>query len=271
MIKNILQKIRLISNARKEPYFLFYKVLGFYPDNIAYYQLAVRHKSVSIPTESGHFLSNERLEFLGDAVLNSVVTDILYHRYEHQREGFLTNTRSKIVKRDSLNQLAVNIGLHKLMKVTKYVNTHTNNNIYGNALEALLGAIYLDFGYKQCRKFVEKQLFAPYIDLDKIANAEVNFKSKLIEWCQKNHYSAEFVLIDETLSKSNKHIFTSELLVDNVKICEATGFSKKDSQQNASRKADLLLQSNPNSIFDLLRDAAKPNPAQNTLPEELEA
>ena len=155
MIKTILRKIRLLSNARKEPYFLFYKVLGFYPDKIAYYQLAVRHKSVSIPTDSGHNLSNERLEFLGDAVLNSVVTDILYRRYEDEREGFLTNTRSKIVKRDSLNKLAVEIGLDKLVIVTKYVNTHTNNNIYGNALEALMGAIYLDYGYKQCKRFVE--------------------------------------------------------------------------------------------------------------------
>ena len=100
MFKHFILKIRLISNARKEPYFLFKQVLGFYPNRIEYYQLAVRHKSVSIPTEKGHNLSNERLEFLGDAVLNSVVTDILYHRYENEQEGFLTNTRSKIVKRD---------------------------------------------------------------------------------------------------------------------------------------------------------------------------
>lgn len=257
MIKNILRKIRLISNARKEPYFLFHNVLGFYPDKIAYYQLAVRHKSVSIPTEGGHLLSNERLEFLGDAVLNSVVTDILYRRYEHQREGFLTNTRSKIVKRDSLNLLAVNIGLDKLMKVTKYVNTHTNNNIYGNALEALIGAIYLDYGYKKCHKFVEKQLFESYIDLDKIANDEVNFKSKLIEWCQKNHLEVEFILTQETLSKPNKHVFTSGLFIGGVKICESKGSSKKDSQQNASREADKLLQSNPNAIFEMISVASQ--------------
>lgn len=270
MIKNILRKIRLISNARKEPYFLFHNVLGFYPDKIAYYQLAVRHKSVSITTEGGHLLSNERLEFLGDAVLNSVVTDILYRRYEHQREGFLTNTRSKIVKRDSLNLLAVNIGLDKLMKVTKYVNTHTNNNIYGNALEALIGAIYLDFGYKQCHKFVEKQLFEPYIDLDKLANDEVNFKSKLIEWCQKNHLDVEFILTQETLSKPNKHIFTSGLLINGVKICESEGSSKKDSQQNASRVADALMQSNPNAIFDLLNDAARSAELSSLSAEPLE-
>ena len=251
MIKTILRKIRLLSNARKEPYFLFKKVLGFYPDKIDYYQLAVRHKSVSILTEDGHNLSNERLEFLGDAVLNSVVTDILYHRYENQREGFLTNTRSKIVKRDSLNQLAVEIGLDKLVKVTKYVNTHTNNNIYGNALEALMGAIYLDYGYKQCKKFVEQRLIRTFIDLDMVAENEVNFKSKLIEWCQKNRLEPEFILIDELLSKSNKHLFQIQLVINGKTICEASGASKKESQQNASRTAFELIKSNPDFLKEI--------------------
>lgn len=251
MIKNILLKIRLLSKARKEPYLLFYNVLGFYPNKIEYYQLAVRHKSVSTPTENGHNLSNERLEFLGDAVLNSVVTDILYRRYEVEREGFLTNTRSKIVKRDSLNQLAVEIGLDKLVKVTKYVNTHTNNNIYGNALEALLGAIYLDYGYKQCKKFVEHRLFKSFVNLDKVTENEVNFKSKLIEWCQKNRLEAEFILISETLNRSNKHVFLSGLSIQGKTICEASGASKKESQQNASRIAYERIQSNPNFLKDL--------------------
>jgi len=251
VIKNILRKIRLISNARKEPYFLFYKVLGFYPDKIEYYQLAVRHKSVSIPTEHGHNLSNERLEFLGDAVLNSVVTDILYRRYENQREGFLTNTRSKIVNRDSLNQLAVEIGLDKLVKVTKYVNTHTNNNIYGNALEALMGAIYLDYGYKKCKLFVEKRLIRSFSELDKVAENEVNFKSKLIEWCQKNRVEPEFLLVSETLSNSNKHIFETSLVINDKTICQATGASKKESQQNASRIAFQLIVSNPDFLKEL--------------------
>jgi len=251
VIKNILRKIRLLSNARKEPYFLFYKVLGFYPDRIEYYQLAVRHKSLSIPTENGHQLSNERLEFLGDAVLNSVVTDILYRHYENQREGFLTNTRSKIVKRDSLNQLALEIGLDKLVMVTKYVNTHTNNNIYGNALEALMGAIYLDYGYKQCKKFVEQRLFRTFINLDKVAEKEVNFKSKLIEWCQKNRLEPEFVLVSETVGNSNKHVFKSALTILGKTICEANGSSKKESQQNASRIAFELIQSNPDYLQKL--------------------
>jgi len=257
VIKYILRKIRLVSNARKEPYFLFYKVLGFYPDKIEYYQLAVRHKSVSIPTENGHLLSNERLEFLGDAVLNSVVTDILYRRYENQREGFLTNTRSKIVKRDSLNQLAVEIGLDKLVKVTKYVDAHTNNNIYGNALEALMGAIYLDYGYKQCKLFVEKRLISNFVNLDQVAENEVNFKSKLIEWCQKNRLQSEFVLLGEILSKSNKHEFLSQLSIQGQTICEASGANKKESQQNASRIAYQMIQSNPNFLQEIIKENEK--------------
>jgi len=251
VIKTIYRQIRLFSNARKEPYLLFYKVLGFYPDKIEYYQLAVRHKSVSILTEDGISLSNERLEFLGDAVLNSVVTDILYRRYEDQREGFLTNTRSKIVKRDSLNQLALEIGLDKLIIVTRYVNTHTNNNIYGNALEAIMGAIYLDQGYKQCKKFVEQRLFSTFVNLDKVAANEVNFKSILIEWCQKNHLMSEFVLLNETMSGSNKHLFQSRLTIQGKTICEASGASKKESQQNASCIACQQIRSNPNFLEKL--------------------
>ena len=253
MIKNLTRKIRLLSNARKEPYFLFQQVLGFYPDKIEYYQLAVRHKSVSIPTENGHNLSNERLEFLGDAVLNSVVADILYHRFEHEREGFLTNTRSKIVKRDSLNHLAVEIGLDKLVKVTKYVNANTNNNIYGNALEALMGAIYLDFGYKQCKKFIENRLFSTFIDLDEITGNEVNFKSVLIEWCQKNRVEPEFILIQDKLQNANKHEFLTRLDINNKTVCEATGSSKKESQQNVSRIACQLISSNAGFLQELIQ------------------
>jgi len=254
VIKNILRKIRLLSNARKEPYFLFYKVLGFYPDKIDYYQLAVRHKSVSILTDDGHSLSNERLEFLGDAVLNSVVTDILYRRYEDQREGFLTNTRSKIVKRDSLNQLALEIGLDKLVKVTKYVNAHTNNNIYGNALEALMGAIYLDYGYKKCKQFVEQRLIRTFVNLDKIAENEVNFKSKLIEWCQKHKLESEFVLVDDVLSKSNKHVFRTRLVIHGKTIGEASGASKKESQQLVSQIAYQQILSNTEFLIELLQE-----------------
>jgi ribonuclease III len=252
VIKHFIRSLRLFSASRKEPYLLFYKVLGFYPDKIEYYQLAVRHRSVSVPTDNGHLLSNERLEFLGDAVLNSVVTDILYRRYENQREGFLTNTRSKIVKRDSLNQLALEIGLDKLMQASRHVNTHTNNNIYGNALEALLGAIYLDYGYKKCKKFVEYRLLKKFVDIDKVAQGEVNFKSKIIEWSQKMRFQLEFVLVNEEFNGSNKHIFHTQLLLEGRVLCEASGSSKKESQQNVSFIALEKINSNPQFLSEFL-------------------
>jgi len=253
VIKLLTKKIRLLSNARKEPYLLFYNILGFYPDSIEYYQLAVRHRSASVPDENGLPLSNERLEFLGDAVLNSVITDILYRKYTNQSEGFLTNTRSKIVKRESLNRLAFEIGLDKLMLTSKQVNTSTNNNnIYGNALEALMGAIYLDYGYRKCKIFVESRLLNKFIDIDKLAQGEVNFKSKIIEWSQKNRIPVEFTLVNEELQSANKHIFHTQLSIDGKVISESTGASKKESQQNASYLALKLIESNPQFLQDIL-------------------
>jgi ribonuclease-3 len=252
VIKYLIRRLRLFSKSRKEPYLLFQKILGFLPDNIEYYQLAVRHRSVAVRTDDGNLLSNERLEFLGDAVLNSVVTDILYRRYENEQEGFLTNTRSKIVKRDSLNLLARELGLDKIMLISKHVNFTSNNNVYGNALEALLGAIYLDYGYKRCKKFVEGRLLRNYIDIDKIAGDEVNFKSRIIEWSQKHRLPLEFVLVDEKLDSGNKHIFCTRLTISGLTVCEATGASKKESHQNVSYKALQIIESDPHFVQEMV-------------------
>jgi ribonuclease-3 len=219
--------------------------LGFYPDNIAFYQLAVRHRSMTPPTNHGHVLSNERLEFLGDAVLNSVVTDILFNRFESQREGFLTNTRSKIVKREFLNQLAKEIGLDKLVVKSRNMGNSINGNIYGNAFEALIGAIYLDYGYKKCKRFVEKRLFRSFVDLEKIVDDETNYKSRIIELCQKNHLPYEFILLNDTQKNANNHIFQVRLVIGVHIECEATGNSKKEAHQNASLKAFQLINENP--------------------------
>ncbi len=245
MIKTVILKFRLFSKSRKEPYLLFQKVLGFYPYKIEYYQLAMLHRSASVPTDNGIMLSNERLEFLGDAVLNSVVTDILYRRYEHQREGFLTNTRSKIVKRESLNRLALEIGLDKLMLAGKNVNKTGNTNMLGNALEALLGAIYLDYGYKKCKSFVENRLLKNFIDIDKLVLDEVNFKSQLIEWCQKHRFTIEFQLLGEEMSSANNHLFHTQIIINENVICDATGRSKKESHQQAAMKALEIIENHP--------------------------
>ncbi len=219
---------------RKESYLQLYRILGFYPDTIAYYQLALRHRSSTPHTATGRRLSNERLEFLGDAVLNSVVTDILFNHYTHQQEGFLTNTRSKVVSRDFLNKLAVEMGLDKLVVTSSTLDNSQHRNIYGNAFEALMGAIYLDYGYKKCKRFVQKRIFSRLVNLDRVATNEQNYKSRIIELCQKKRLSYEFELVEDRLETPNRHLFTTRLVVDGKVIAEATGRSKKSSQQQAA-------------------------------------
>ena len=246
--------MRFLSRKnRREPYLSFYRLLGFYPKNIEYYRLAVRHRSV-LYVKNRHVLSNERLEFLGDAVLNVIVSEILYNRYPNAKEGFLTDTRSKIVKRDSLNQLAVSTGLNKLVVSTKNANRHTNTNIYGNAMEALIGAVFLDCGYRKCKQFVEKRLFGYFIDLDKITENEVNFKSRLIEWCQKRHLQMQFVLLEDISEKNNNHTFTSALEIDGNHICEGFGSSKKRSEQHAARIALKMIDEGKLSVEEVEED-----------------
>ena len=247
MIKVILRKIRLISNAKKEPYLLFRNILGFFPDNIEYYQLAIRHKSIPMKAKKGEkTISNERLEFLGDAILNSVISDILYKRFPEANEGYLTNIRSKIVSRHSLNKIAKDIGLVKAVIASRYASQNSNANIFGNALEALFGAIYLDLGYRKCKYFVEERIFnGGILDWNEIIESEINFKSKLLEWCQRKYLSLEFVLLDETVEK-NKHTFHTAITMQGLKICEAIGKSKKESQQKASKIALKIINNEPN-------------------------
>lgn len=257
MIKNITRRIRLFLNSKKEPYLFFYHILGFYPDNVAYYELALRHKSAPVHTADGRGLSNERLEFLGDAVLNSVVTDLIYHRFEDRREGFLTNLRAKIVSRESLNRVAIKIGLDKMVIASKYVNQHANDDIYGNALEALMGAIYLDYGYRRCKSFVENCLFGYFLDWDEIVEQEINFKSKVFEWCHKNGLEPEYVLLSEKV-ESNRHTFYTSLKIQDQVVAEAAGKSKKESQQEASRIAYEKIQSDPDFAAKLKGETDKP-------------
>lgn len=254
MLKFILRQIRLLSHVRKESYLQLYRILGFYPDKIAYYQLALRHRSSTPHSDKGYMLSNERLEFLGDAVLNSVVTDILFSHYTHQQEGFLTNTRSKVVSREFLNRLAVDIGLDKLVVTSRNMSRNINRNIYGNAFEALMGAIYLDYGYKQCKRFVEKRIFLRYVDLDSVATDERNYKSRIIELCQKHHLPYEFELMEELIEDSNKHLFTTRLLIAGQVIAQAQGASKKLSQQRASNNAYKRLMSDIDFFNELKKD-----------------
>lgn len=264
MLRNQIDKIRLLFRKDKESYFCFYKILGFYPRNIQLYQQALLHKSTSIRSEKGRPLNNERLEFLGDAILDAIVGDIVYKHFEGRREGFLTNTRSKIVQRETLNKLAVKIGLDKLVKYSTRSSSH-NSYMYGNAFEAFIGAIYLDQGYERCKRFMEEKIFKNYIDLDKMSRKEVNFKSKLIEWSQKSKVEVSFELIEQFLDEDYNPMFHTEIRIEGISAGKGTGYSKKESQQNAAQAA--LKKIKNDASFKEQIEATK---AQNHLPENTE-
>ena len=254
MFSNILDEIRLLFRKDKESYLCFYKILGFYPRNIEIYQQALLHKSSSVKAK-GRLLNNERLEFLGDAILDAVVADIVYKRFEGKREGFLTNTRSKIVQRETLNQIAVKIGLDKLIKYTTRQSSH-NSYMCGNAFEALVGAIYLDRGYATCKFFMEERIIKTYLNLEKLSRKEVNFKSKLIEWGQKNKFLIEFNLLEQTVDEQQNPVFETQVVVEQVPAGQGKGYSKKESQQEAAHETLNKIKNDPQFIDAIFAEKA---------------
>ena len=267
MFSNITDKIRLLFRKDKEPYLCFYKMLGFYPRNIEIYQQALLHKSSSIKAGKGRLLNNERLEFLGDAILDAIVADIVYKKFEGKREGFLTNTRSKIVQRETLNRVAVEIGLDKLIKYTTRQSSH-NSYMCGNAFEALIGAIYLDRGYRACKKFMEERIINQYLNLEKISRKEVNFKSKLIEWSQKNKFCVEFNLIEQSLDSDQNPIFETQITVENIPAGTGTGYSRKEAQQEAAHATLTKIKGDPQFIDAIFAAKAEREKAAETAESE---
>lgn len=247
--------IRLFFRKEKEPFSLLKDILGFYPHNIDIYQTALQHKSYTDPKYSGTRESNERLEFLGDAVLESVVSDIIYKRFPEKQEGYLTNLRSKLVKRDTLNGLAAKMGVDKLVRHTGRVTSAHNSYMNGNAFEALIGAIYLDRGYKYCMMFVNDRILGQHIDLEQLADSEQNFKSLMIEWCQKYQFDIQFSMLEEKI-RNGIPTFQAAVVVEDVTLGVGTGFSKKESHQNAARKA-LDKVRNDNALVNKLVDAKR--------------
>lgn len=266
MLDNQINKIRLLFCKDRESYFRFYKILGFYPRNIHLYEQALLHKSTAVRSDEGRLLNNERLEFLGDAILDAIVADIVYEHFNGKREGFLTNTRSKIVQRETLNKLAVEIGLDKLIKYSTRSSSH-NSYMYGNAFEAFIGAIYLDQGYDRCKLFLEKRIIGPFIDLDKLSRKEVNFKSKLIEWSQKNKMEVSFELIEQFLDKESNPVFQTEVRIEGIPAGTGSGYSKKESQQNAAQMAIKKIKGSP----ELIESIAEAKRQSTEVQQEAEA
>lgn len=211
---------------------LLYSILGYVPRDIKLYEMAMTHSSTSGVQKLS---CNERLEFLGDAVISSVTADYLYSNFSREREGFLTKSRSNLVCRERLNELALQIGLDKYVNACGLAHQH-NNYIYGNALEALVGAIYVDKGYKQCRRFLLDRVFTRIDNLESVVKSDKNYKSRLIEWGQKKHLDVEFRIVSEELRKEGVY-FVSEAVVDGNVCGVGDGFSKRESQQKAARQA----------------------------------
>ena len=234
MLSNLIDRIKLPFRKDKELYLSLRQIIGFYPHDISYYKLALMHKSMYKRNAKGKPVNNERLEFLGDAVLDAAVGDIVYRHFPGKREGFLTNTRSKLVQRDTLNRLAQEMGINQLILSSGRSQSH-NSYMGGNAFEALVGAIYLDRGYDACMEFMRKRILAQMINIDKVAYKEVNFKSKLIEWSQKNRVRIDFKSVLEEKDKTGSPVFIYRVMLEGVEGCEGKGYSKKESQQLASK------------------------------------
>lgn len=213
-------------------------IVGAAPSNLDLYKLAVRHSSISKD-------SNERLEFLGDAILGSIVAEFLFKKFPFKDEGFLTEIRSRIVKRDSLNTLAIKIGLDKIVKYNKNSRKGPNSHrsIYGNALEAFIGAIYLDKGYKASTKFVVHQLIGPFVDIEELIANNSNFKSILIEWSQKHGHDLNFKIVKEE-GENHSKTFTAEVIVNSESIGQGAGASKKKAEQAAAEMSCEFLKIN---------------------------
>lgn len=250
MLRDILIRVKLLFSKDKELYKFCKSLLGFYPRDISLYKTAFAHRSHTVTVGKGRRVNNERLEFLGDSILDSIVAHLLYERYPRAREGFLTSTRSKIVKRESLNALGEKLRLRQVVQWQQTHNTH-NNYVLGNAVEALIGAVYLDQGYRRCFRFVKERLIRPYFNLRKLTHTESNFKSHVIEWCQKYHVSQEFRTTCIQSEGGSEPTFTTTVLIAGTEVGTGTGYTKKESHQQASKAAIKALEANE-SLRDML-------------------
>lgn len=218
-----------------------HNIFGFYPKNIALYQVAFTHKSMAMETVGNYHVSNERMEYLGDAVLSIVVADYLFHTYPTQAEGFLTQMRSRIVSRVSLNKLSQKLGFEDYIKhASDMGNSLSFKSVGGNAFEALMGAIYLDRGFDFTKKIIIDRIIRVHIDLDQLQQTDVNFKSKLLEWSQKKKKNTVFKLLEE-IGEGHKKQYHVQVIIDNQPYADAIDRSIRGAEQLAAEKTCNIL------------------------------
>ena len=204
-------------------------IIGIKPTNILIYTTALSHRSVKESAEE----NNERLEYLGDAILSAIVADYLFKRYPYKGEGFLTEMRSKMVNRQQLNDIAIKMGFKKIALFNKFDNALKNSQIFGNTLEAIIGAVYIDKGYKKTHSWVLKQIIIPHMFVDDLELIDINLKNKLIGWASKNNKVLTFDLQEEKLEGSRR-VFVINTVLDGEVLSEGKGFNKKDASQAAA-------------------------------------
>lgn len=244
MIRQMIQSIRLYLNRNGKFYGLSISEIGFVPNNKGLYRLALLHKSASKMTANGVVLNYERLEFLGDAVLGAIVAELLYKFFPNKDEGFLTRVRSKVVSRESLNELAINIGLNKVVVAKSDISR--NKHIYGDVFEAFIGAMFLDQGFVNTKRFIEKFIFPNFFNIKDLVSIDTNYKSRLIEWGQKNKVDIHFKTDDFNRSRRNK--FCCIVWLGEEEKGKGEGSSKKEAEQNAAK-----------IVIDLLSEEAEGN------------
>ena len=227
--------IKRFLSSDKEFLNELHRLTKLYPTNEKLYKLAFIHRSASLRLQDGTFINNERLEFLGDAILDSIVAEYLYKNFPNEPEGFLTKTRSKIVNGESLAHLATTMGIDKFI-VSHVSHFDTNKNILGDAFEAMIGALYLDQGYKSVKKFVINRLINKYINIDEVLKTDTNYKSKLLEWSQQNKKQLVFNTIPID-NGNHAPYFSSEVVINGEVLASGFGSSKKEAEQNAARLA----------------------------------
>ena len=235
MFRTFIQFIALPFLPNRKLYLQVRRLTGYFPGSLKLYKIAFRHKSASSYDSAGARINNERLEYLGDAILDAIIADYLYQHFPGKDEGYLTQLRSKIVKRKQLNSLAFKLG------ITPFIisNTRSNQNkvnILGNTLEAFIGAIYLDKGYYRTRKFVIRRVLYKHLDINKLSRKESDFKSRVIEWAQKNKQDIQFIS-KESPDHHNEPFFISSVMLEDEELGWGEGYSKKEAEQMAAEEA----------------------------------
>lgn len=245
---NILRKI-VSSSSKGEDEEFYHKMrnlLDFNPKKIKVYHMAFTHRSLKKLDKNGEPFNYERLEFLGDAMLGSVIASYLYKKVPRATEGYLTQMRSKIVSRDHLNELGKDLNLIQFVK-SNITQDNVGDNIHGNIFEALIGAIYLDRGYDYCKKFIYEKVIAPYVDIPKLEGKITSYKGLIIEWCQKQKKKYQIETYEDTGNETIKH-FSVRISIDGEQIAKGRATSKKKAEEQASRRVYYTFQKQIESL-----------------------